>query len=181
MDQSREPDEQLMLQVALGRRDCLSVLLRRYATPLLTFIRRMHGDRLRSEELFQDVFLAVWTHRHRYEYPRPFKSWLFGIAVRKCQTEFDRRPQPDVPGVVAPVSTASSPVEAAIATETAALVQTALLRLPPQQRAVVALRVWNGCSYSEIAGMVGASESTVRSHMCHGLATLRKYLEPRMR
>src|SRR5262249_32494482 len=43
-----ETDEQLMAQVAQSGREALGILLRRYANPLLTFIRRMIGDRHRS-------------------------------------------------------------------------------------------------------------------------------------
>ena len=48
--------------------------------------------------------------------------------------------------------------------------------MPPAQRAVVALRVWDGLGYSEIAEAVGRSEATVRSHMSHGLKDLRQAL-----
>ena len=47
----------------------------------------MSGDHHRSEELFQDVFLAVWSSAHKYRYPRLFRSWLFGIAAKKCLAE----------------------------------------------------------------------------------------------
>ena len=67
-----------------------------------------------------------------------------------------------------------------VATEAAALVSAAVTRLPPQQRAVVVLRVWEGMSYAEIAEALGRSEGTVRSHMHHALAALREYLEPRL-
>src|ERR1700678_419607 len=86
-----EPDEWLMAQVALGKRECLRPLLGRYGGGLLTFIERMVGNRHRSEELFQDVFLAVWTHSRRYQYPRPFKTWLWGIAVKKCQEDLRKQ------------------------------------------------------------------------------------------
>ena len=86
-------DEWLMQEVARGRREHVATLLRRYANPLLTFIRRMIGDRHRAEELFQEVFLAVWTHRKTYEYPRRFRPWLFGIAINKCRADF-RKPVP---------------------------------------------------------------------------------------
>jgi RNA polymerase sigma-70 factor, ECF subfamily len=71
-------------------------------------------------------------------------------------------------------------VEKMVATETAALVANAVELLPPQQRAVVVLRVWDGLSYAEIAEIVGRSQGTVRSNMHHGLAAMRKYLEPRL-
>ena len=74
-----------------------------------------------------------------------------------------------------------SPSETAVATETAAIVQAAVQRLPEQQRLVVVLRVWNGLPYFEIANILERTESTVRSEMFHALASLRRFLEPRLR
>ena len=181
MNPRSERDEWLMGQVALGKRDHLEPLVRRYAGPLLTFIRRMVGDAHRSEELFQEVFLAVWSKRRQYEFPRPFKAWLYAIALNKCRAHFRMRYGPldgldDEP----PPAPDPSPTDTAIATETATLVAAAVAQLPPQQRAVVVLRVWDGLSYAEIAEAVGRTEATVRSHMHHGLTALRKYLEPRL-
>ena len=84
-------DEEIMAQVARGQSQLLERLIRRHATPLLTFIRRQVGDRHRSEELFQEVFLAVWTKRHQYEFPRSFKNWLYAIALNKCRARFRDR------------------------------------------------------------------------------------------
>jgi len=178
-------DEWLMAQVAHGQRDPLEPLVRRYASPLLTFIHRMIGDRHRSEELLQEVFLAVWRKRGQYQFPRPFKAWLYAIALNKCRAAFRVRSavapvslEDDSPST--PIALEPSPAETAIATETATLVAAAVTQLPPQQRMVVVLRVWNGLLYAEIAEAVGRTETTVRSHMHHGLAALRKYLEPRL-
>jgi RNA polymerase sigma-70 factor (sigma-E family) len=45
--------------------------------------------------------------------------------------------------------------------------------LPAKQRAVVALRFYDGRADSEIAEILGCSEGTVRSHASRALATLR--------
>jgi RNA polymerase sigma factor (sigma-70 family) len=178
-------DELLMAQVAEGKRECLEALVRRHANPLLTFIRRMVGDLHRSEELFQEVFLAVWVKRKQYQFPRPFKAWLYAIALNKCRVEFRGKLMgnldslEDLPSF--PSTREASPADSAIATETATIVASAVERLPPQQRAVLVLRIWNGLSYSQIAEAVGRSEGTVRANMHHGLATMRKPLEPRLR
>ena len=183
MNPRSERDEWLMAQVATGRRDHLEPLVRRYASPLLTFIRRMVGDHHRAEEVFQEVFLAVWRKRGLYEFPRPFKAWLYAIAVNACHAAFRSGPaystHRDEPEAEA-AGAVPSPEDQAIATETASLVTAAVARLPAQQRAVVVLRVWQGLSYAEIADIVERPEGTVRSHMHHGLAGLRKYLEPRL-
>ena len=184
MNQANSSDEWLMSQVAGGRRESLEPLVRRYASPLLTYIERMVGDRHVSEELFQDVFLAVWEKRRTYRFPRPFRGWLFAIATNRCRQSFrSARPVPQVlredgdPGLT---NGKPSPAETAVAVETAQLVASAVGQLPPQQRTVVVLRNWNGLSYAEIADVLGRSEATVRSHMHHALAGIRRFLEPRL-
>jgi RNA polymerase sigma-70 factor (ECF subfamily) len=176
-------DELLMRMVAAGQADHLEPLIRRYASPVFTFIARMVGDRHRSEELFQEVFLAVWKCRVQYQYPRPFRPWLYAIAANKCREllrgSAARSWQPLDP-VDVPEPSGPSAEECAIAGETAILVAEAVRRLPEQQRAVVVLRVWHGLSYSEIAQVLDRTTATVRSHMSHGLVALRKALEPKL-
>jgi RNA polymerase sigma-70 factor (ECF subfamily) len=184
MEISHDADEWLMAQVALGHREQLARLMHRYAGPLLTFIQRMGGDPHRSEELFQEVFLRVWTHRTKYRFPRSFRSWLFAIAANHCRTEYRKRVLPvvslDAADSREPQASGASPMESAISTETSQLVAEAVRQLPARQRAVVVMRVWNGMSYAEIADVLTCGEATVRSHMHHGLATIRRFLEPRI-
>src|SRR5262245_23876799 len=174
-----ERDEWLMAQAALGQREPLEVLVRRYAQPLVSFLTRMVRDRHRGEELFQEVFLAVWRKRKQYQFPRPFKPWLYAIAVNKGRAAFRLSPgRAELPleAVAPPVAADASPADVVLATETSALIARAVHQLPPQQRAVVALRVWDGLSYPEIAEVVGCTEATARSHMHHGLRAVREAL-----
>lgn len=178
-------DEWLMAEVASGRQEAMEPLIRRHANPLLTFIRRMIGDYHRSEELFQDVFVAVWKKRTQYAAPRPFKPWLYAIALNLCRAEFRRRRTLVVSIQDEDVAAGSNRADPAggfaVATEQATLVMNAVEQLPLKQRAVVALRTWSALSYAEIADVLGRSEGTVRAHMHHALAALREYLEPRLR
>ena len=169
-----------MYQVASGHGDRLEWLIRRHAAELLTFLTRMVGDRHCAEELFQEVFLAVWLKRQQYQYPRPFRPWLYAIALNRCRAVFRlRTPAPlSLDGEQTdPADGDASPVEQTIAAETAGIVAEAVTRLPPRQRAVVVLRIWQGLPYARIAEIVGCTEGTVRSHMHHGLAALRDVLQ----
>jgi len=185
MNLFHERDEWLMSEVARGRREALEPLVRRYASPLLTFIQRMVGNRERSEEIFQDVFLAVWEKRRTYDSSRAFKPWLYAIAANECRAMFRRRSLP-MTGVSEErfsdisVTTEPGPADTLVATETAAQVQAAVAELPELQRAVLVLRVWNDLSYSEISRAVKRREVTVRSLMHRALAAIRPRLERRM-
>ncbi len=141
-----EPDETLMARTADGDRACLELLVRRHATPLLTFLARQCGDRHRAEELFQEVFLAVWVKRRLYQSPRPFRPWLYAIALNKCRAAFRVRPGPAALTEDGPTDAGTSPADAVVAAETADLVGRAVARLPEQQRAVVTLARLGGTS-----------------------------------
>lgn len=182
---TQERDEWLMSQVAADRQDALETLVRRYANPLLTFIRRMLSDHQRSEEVFQDVFLAVWQKRRQYLAAYAFRPWLYAIAVNACRAHLRRRRLAVVPlfeGEAAPFDPdIDAPGDVLITTERATMVQAALATLPLKQRAVIALRTWSGLSYGEIAEVLGVGDTTVRAHMHFALKALREYLEPRLR
>lgn len=179
------PDEKLMMHTVRGNHESMEALLRRHATPLLNFLRRLVGDPSLAEELFQEVFLAVWAKRSTYRYPRPFKPWLYAIAVNKVR-QHRRRKHLDAVSLNAAeansvnATSANEPLQAAVDAEHAALIAQAVARLPLQQRTVLVLRLWDGMSYREIAEVTGNEEGTVRSHMHHGLAAIRHALGPRL-
>jgi RNA polymerase sigma-70 factor (ECF subfamily) len=183
MTTETDTDEALMAAVAAaGDRAALERLVRRHAGPLLGFVCRMlRGDGHRAEEIVQDALLAVWVKRALYQSGRPFKPWLYAIAVNGCRSEFrSRRWDFDDLPETDPPAPDGDPTAGLPAGETSALVSAALDRLPPQQRAVVMMRIWEDLPYSEIARVLDRSEGTVRSHMHHGLAALREWLGPRM-
>ena len=173
MNQPQQSDEWLMGQVQRGRREELEKLVRRYASGLLTFIQRSIHDRHRAEELFQETFLRVWTKRRTYDLDRTFRSWLFAIAANLCRTELRKRRRTSQHAeqlAAAGRDEMDSPTDAAMAVETAAIVLDGISRLPPQQR----------MKFAEIAETFNLAESTIRSNMHRGLASLKTILEPRL-
>jgi RNA polymerase sigma-70 factor (ECF subfamily) len=182
MDYKAETDEWLMQQVQAGRRDCLEVLLRRYATPLLTYLHRVSGTHHAAEDLLQETFLLVWTKRQTFAGRGLFGSWVFQIATncfrqsrRSRLRHFSRHDSgTQIEGVTCP---GPDPSWLAVATEQQQLLELAISRLPDQQRMVLVLRHWNRLPFAEIARVIDCSEATVRSHLHHALKRLRRSME----
>ena len=173
-----------MAHVADGSAEHVEPLVRRHAAGLLTFIRGMVYDRHLAEDVFQEVFLAVWRSRRTYDRVRPFKPWLYAIAVNACRRLVLRKPLRLLGGAAdegdpldTEASPGPSPVDVAVAVETETALQRAVAALPERQAAVVVLRVWNEMSYEQIAQVLGRREATVRSNMHHALKKLRRYLQ----
>ena len=163
---------------AAGDSNSFESLIRRYARPLMTLINRMLGRHHRSEEVFQEVLFSCWKSRAQYKFPRPFKPWLYAIAINQCRQVYRKKDDSvsNQETAVEMVTTKQVPEDFAVGKEVSELLKDAVERLPEQQRAVVVLRIWSGLSYREIAQSVDRTEATVRSYMFHALKNLRERL-----
>jgi RNA polymerase sigma factor (sigma-70 family) len=63
---------------------------------------------------------------------------------------------------------------AACTRSTAIALQSALRRLPDEQREIVVLRVWGQLTFEEAAAIIGVSPNTAASRYRYGLAKLKE-------
>jgi len=185
-------DVRLMLDVKAGDDASFELLLRKYRTPLVHYLGRMVGDSATAEDLAQEVFLRVYRARSRYSPSAKFTTWIFHIATNLAlnarrdgryrqlevsiqqashSEEGDRRMLeiPDgQPGAE----------QRLLARDRAALIRRAVEELPEKQRAAVLLHKYEELDYDQIAGILGCSESALKSLLFRAYETLRIKLAP---
>jgi RNA polymerase sigma factor (sigma-70 family) len=84
-------DEELMSQLAAGRREALGLLHDRYAA-LISGLAARSLDRAAAEEISQEVFLAVWRYAATFDPARgSFRAWVMQIARTRVVNELRRR------------------------------------------------------------------------------------------
>src|SRR5260370_4996880 len=81
---------QLMERLQQGDLDACSALLDDIGPSLTYFLRRRVADPHELEDVYQEVFMAIFEARHTYEPGRPFEPWLFAIA-RNITVDYTRR------------------------------------------------------------------------------------------
>src|SRR5206468_9272900 len=105
-----------------------------------------------------------------------FYSWIYRIAINETLNHIARasrltRLDADMP------SDAARPDRAYEESEMSALVRESLMDLGPDLRAVVVLRHFLGCSYSDIGTVVGVPEKTVKSRLFTARQRLKEILQ----
>ena len=98
-----------------------------------------------------------------------FYTWLHGNRPLQDAAEFDESFFP-------PDSRAPNPEEVVLQNDSAALLRTALEKLPPNSREVLILRELEGMSYKEIADITGMPVGTVMSSLSRARGRLRQVL-----
>ena len=184
-------DEELLRRFRDGEQAALAVIVERYRRPLFNFILRSVGDRDRSEELLQDVFVRVVEKSGDFKGDSKLSTWLYTIARNLCidlsrKMVFRRHKSLDATtggdgadgptlGERVPASTHFADRET-IGKQLGVKLAAAVEALPDDQREVFLMREVQQMAFKEIADVVGAPENTVKSRMRYALLRLQEAL-----
>jgi len=158
-----------MRRVATGDAQAFETLCRRYERPLHQFLWRHLGGR-DVDDLYQETWLRVVRAAGRFGRGRPFRPWLFQIAVNCCR-DWARRRRVDPLEQTAELQ--AEPAAGGTARIDAALdAERLLAALPPAQREVVVLRYYHDLPEDEVAEILDCPKGTVKSRLHHAIARL---------
>jgi RNA polymerase sigma-70 factor, ECF subfamily len=183
IQQTRDRDSELMLRVRDGDQRSFELLLEKHRGPMIHFLHRMVRNGAVAEELTQEVFLRVYRSRENYECYAKFTTWLFRIGTHlalnwirderneKWQTSLDKE---TVDGTSRQVPDRRKTVEQELLYQAKlGEVRQAIHSLPAKQRAAVMMHKYEEMEYAQIAGVIGCSESAVKSLLFRAYEALR--------
>jgi len=140
---------------------------------------RVLRDEKLAEDAVQEGFLTAWRTADRFMPERATAStWLLTLVHRRAVDlvrREERRRAESLPDEVEHASTESAEEDAWLRFERER-VQSALKRLPDQQREALELAYYGGFTQSELAERLGQPVGTIKSRMFAGLTRLRELL-----
>ena len=167
--------------------DLLDGLIEQFRFRLFRYLLFLTNQRETAEEFFQETWIRVLERGHQYNPKWKFEAWLFTIA-RNLVIDFQRRRQPRYADLLARTENDEAELEIEKPGQASAFdvlarqeegerMSAALSQLPATYREVLALRFQEDLTLEEIAAVVGAPVSTVKSRLYRGLETLRQIME----
>lgn len=175
-------DEQLAYHIQQGNAQALATLVERHHSLLLGYLYRLTGGhRPLAEDLTQEAFLRAVRRIAQYQYPRPFKPWLYAIATNLARDHYKQAEQRYATVALDLAETVpdhqTHPLGEAVFTQAEAqAVARALATLPPPQRETIVLRYYQDLSLDDIAATLHIPVGTVKSRLSLGLKRLKTLL-----
>jgi len=206
-DQSRrstDPDSGLVVRLRAGDEEAFTVLISKYYGSLLRLAMTFVSERSVAEEVVQETWLGVIRGLPSFEGRSSLKTWIFRILANRAKTRGKRearsipfsslkdpQSESDYEPAVDPSRfdargmwaeppqpwTNAAPEDLLQRQETIEAIQRAIADLPPNQRAVVALRDVEGVEADEICNILEISETNERVLLHRARSSLRRALE----
>ena len=156
----------LMEQLQQGDAGACQELLDSIGPSLVSFLRKRIADPYELEDVYQEVFMAIFEARHTYEPGRPFEPWLFAIA-RNIAVDYSRRRWTRAHWEELVAEPPEQPISASIAA--APELSAVLAELPPDQREAFSMLKLDGLSVEAAAAQAGVSAGAlkVRAHRAY--------------
>jgi RNA polymerase sigma factor (sigma-70 family) len=151
----------------------LEALYRSSRDDVYAYVATLLRDRAAAEDVTAQAFERAFRRLRSFDRRRgEERAWLFGIARNAAIDELRRRRR--TARMAAEPADEVSPDEDADVVLRRATVRDALSRLPAREREVIALKFHAGMSNSELAAVLGVSESNAGTLLYRALQKLRQ-------
>jgi RNA polymerase sigma factor (sigma-70 family) len=147
---------------------------------MIGIVARIVRDPEDAADVFQDVLALIWAKLERIDrHPNPH-AYILRICITRSYDALRkrarrRRREIRLESIQAKIWSARSPGYVKAGDRVTAI-REAIAMLPPNQGQAVLLRLMEDSPYDMIAGVLGCSEATARSHFSKGKARLVKLL-----
>ena len=165
--------------------------MRNYQNMVFTTAARLLGNDVEAEDIAQEVFLKAYDRFEELRQSRTVGGWLKTVATNLSLNHLSRyrsrwrlfsemRTDNDESDFAAELPAPDTQSQDLDAADQRRMIEDALQKLPPSQRAPLMLYHFNGMRYEEIADQLGISLSKVKTDIFRGREILRRKLRWRL-
>jgi RNA polymerase sigma-70 factor (ECF subfamily) len=179
---AEESQAQLLNRVAARDMQALADFYDQTAAPLFSVAVRILGDPNEAEEVVQDVFVQIWDKAASFNATLGSAiHWALSItrhrSIDRLRARQRRARVLDELQNTAPVDFPPAASPSQVDTDEAALIRTALDRLPSDQKQAILMAFFEGKTHLEIAEALHEPLGTIKARIRRGMLKLRDGLQ----
>ena len=171
VNDASEPDDRALVErFRRGDAAAFDALVRRYQRPIYWLALRYVGNDADAKDVAQRALVQAFVKVGQLREAASFRSWVYRMAANlSLNVVRDRKPATALVDDVAVASTREPLVEE----EAQRRLRAAVAQLPPQQRLVVELRIYEELPFAAVAEVAECSEDSAKVNFHHAMKRLR--------
>lgn len=173
-------EQNLLIELKRGNKEAFTLLFRKYYKDLVLFGGSILRDKVKCEDIVQNIFLKLWTERESIEIEKSLKSFLIRSVQNSCLDEL--RHKHVVRDHELYVQTFNyfdclDTENYVLFSELQDKLAVALEVIPDTYREAFQMNRFEGLKYKEIAEKLQVSERTVEVRISKAISMLRNHLK----
>ena len=174
----------LIAQACQGDQEAFRLIFERYSRPVISFLFDLVSNRELAEELTQETFVRAYRNLPTMREETKLSTWLFGIArnvareALRTRARDDRNVALEDEAVQSLSDGGPVPVERLLGKELNEVIRRSLAALDEDKRLVFTLKVFQQCSYEEMAEITGFSIAKLKTDLHRARSEMRRRIRP---
>ncbi len=168
---------QLIQQLASGEPTAFEQLYDLMGKRLYHYLLGQLRSPQEAEDLLQTVFLRLVRYRDKFAKVKDLECYVFIVARNELMRTISKFRDKNTTTEVELVCLPAGESDSAEKQEQLNRLNSALLKLPPEQVEVVSLKTWHNLTFEQIASVLGVNSNTVASRYRYAIEKLRELLE----
>jgi RNA polymerase sigma-70 factor, ECF subfamily len=178
-----DPDADLLAAFRAGERRAFDQLIRRHQRGMWHIVSRYLKNEADTADVVQQAFVRALRALPGFRGAASLRSWLYRIAIN-CALSWIRDHKREVPTALSDLTALEDHAGAAEPSAMQRLesqdrgdaLRAAVVQLPPKQRLVLELRVFDDLSFREVAELAECNENTAKVNFHYALKRLRELM-----
>ena len=173
---------EILTSLKNGDREAFNVIFQTYQKKVYYFIYSIAKSKYHTEEVFQAVFIKIWSTKEKIDTSKSFDAFIFTIAKNMTYNHFraiaNRESlKQEVWQNIKHISCQTE--DEVILSDYNDIVNDILLGFTKQKKSIYILSREEGKSNKEISDLLGISEKTVKNHLWTFIGKQTKIIPPK--
>jgi len=158
-----------------GDRAACEALIEAYRPLIYTLVRVSGRDPDWVEDTAVEVMVQLYRSIGSFRWRSSLKTWVYSVAtkVRAAELRRARRPRPEPMGLEERKACERGPVDLVLDKDEQEKAMEMVAQLPEKYRVAVVLRHVMGCTYPELAEILGVPLGTAKTRVFMGIRRIR--------
>jgi RNA polymerase sigma-70 factor, ECF subfamily len=172
-----DPDRELAERFRSGDRGAFDLIVRKHQKGVWRLVRRYVKADADAKDVTQQAFVRAFKGLAAFRGAASVRSWLYRIAIN-CALSWIRDHRREQPSEITEDSLTAMPVAPGRISDDqeGVRLRAAIAQLPPKQKLVLELRVFDDLSFKEVAELADCSENTAKVNFHYAVKKLRDIL-----
>jgi RNA polymerase sigma-70 factor (ECF subfamily) len=172
-------DAVLVARAQRHERGAFDALVRRHQRGMWRLVRRYLRNDADAADVTQQAFVRAFRSLDRFRGEASVRTWLYRIGINLALNHLRDHAREQAAEIADDALTAPAVgVNALVAAERGATLRAAVAQLPPKQRLVLELRVFDDLPFREVAALADCTENAAKVSFHYAVKKLRELLGP---